>query len=795
MKSKLLTIARLLNIYLVAALTLVYSSCSETELVDSTGFILQYYGVTDIGPSMTYTLEAPTYKGSTPYDFTITGVTLNEEAFENADYFVIDAETGAITIQNTESIPTGLYNISVGCYSNGKFYNFKDAVQVNMLLAVPDGVTVEPAEVLVNQDEENWAEASAQVTTEQDKHVSITGYSIVQDESKPYLAYFNIDGKGKITINPETKDKLIAGESYVLSLKLTTGAGEHMYADAVTFKVVSKPRDLVYSMGETDYDLFEEGSAGESNVPKLKGAKENLRFTIKSITPEVSGFTINEESGQIILPENHSIPANDNITYLFTITVSNSYGNVDFENIYAVKITDFVKPIVENSFSYAANIIYQLGGDLTAERNPGFEGDAVTFSFAEENTDDEIIAHYNKEIISIDPSNGTITISKDHTLNAGHHEIKVKATNMKNKDGVIKSLIINVLKNPNYFTYIDWGNNIENKAITIGSAVDQAIQQTQDGAYRNQFRYIRNRKIDAKISVCTHDLNTQGGSSLHFEIAERFPTYTDAGKQKFAKTTIDESTGEITLGEKPLGSVFDGGILLIKVTATHTDAPAFSRYIPIFFNGPKTAKNIPGTENGTSITPGQVAQTMLCTPFVVRVNPKDGTCSDFKSNIVGIDDDNKYTHILDLTKDKFVWGYAGTYAYLNFDDNETHLSTPENLSNSSSSNELLYQVWDNCNMKSKTDRTPMRYYDEQGASTINNGKKAGYLDVENGTPKLVIIPEKWKGADNKYAYGAMLSQIKYNTTSNKKEIGGSGSADSNPVYPLIIWFDETYEGN
>ena len=35
-----------------------------------------------------------------------------------------------------------------GCYSNGKFFDFKDAVQVNMLLAVPEGVTVEPAEVL-----------------------------------------------------------------------------------------------------------------------------------------------------------------------------------------------------------------------------------------------------------------------------------------------------------------------------------------------------------------------------------------------------------------------------------------------------------------------------------------------------------------------------------------------------------------------------------------------------------------------------------------------------------------------
>ena len=34
-----------------------------------------------------------------------------------------------------------------------------------MLLAVPEGVSVEPAEVLVKMEDENWWEASAKVTT------------------------------------------------------------------------------------------------------------------------------------------------------------------------------------------------------------------------------------------------------------------------------------------------------------------------------------------------------------------------------------------------------------------------------------------------------------------------------------------------------------------------------------------------------------------------------------------------------------------------------------------------------
>lgn len=173
MKSKLSNTFSLLRLSIIAVLAVLCSSCDKTETTDSTGFILHYLGITDIGPSMSYTLKAPTYKGSAPYDFSITNVTFNDETYNNEDNFVINAETGEITIQNTETMSAGLYNISVGCYSNGSFYNFKNAVQVNMLLAVPEGVTVEPAEVLVNQDEENWIEASAQVITEKDKHVSI----------------------------------------------------------------------------------------------------------------------------------------------------------------------------------------------------------------------------------------------------------------------------------------------------------------------------------------------------------------------------------------------------------------------------------------------------------------------------------------------------------------------------------------------------------------------------------------------------------------------------------------------
>lgn len=803
MKSKLLTIARLLNIYLVAALTLVYSSCSETELVDSTGFILQYYGVTDIGPSMTYTLEAPTYKGSTPYDFTITGVTLNEEAFENADYFVIDAETGAIAIQNTESIPTGLYNISVGCYSNGKYYNFKDAVQVNMLLAVPDGVTVEPAEVLVNQDEEDWAEASAQVTTEQDKHVSITGYSIVQDESKPYLAYFNIDGKGKITINPETKDKLVAGESYVLSLKLTTGAGEHMYADAVTFKVVSKPRTLVYKKKQ---DIYEKEKAGKSGVPTYEGGKDGLVFTIKSVTPETTAFSIDAATGEISLPEGHTL-APSTTPYVFTITASNTYGSTDFEEAYAVTISEYVTPIEESSFHYAPiTKLYQLGGSATQAKDDNFVGDAVVFTFAKDLNSEEINKAIDDDIIKlIDDGKGqesTVSIADTHTLTEGEHLIYIRATNMKNEDtgGVATALSVNVVKNPNDFTYVSWGTNIEDELKE--GVMDYFPKKENKSEYRNQFRFI-NKNLGTSgntvksISVQKSDIISP---TITYKLIKKYP------ETSFPQLNIGEELqqGVINISGKEVFATFTGTILLIEVEAKGIDnAPPVKRNIPVFFSTPQNQKHPFVDENNQN--KGTDNEVLLFTPFVVKVNPRTGACSNTEYKLI-----QWKNHSLqkELTTPNMVVDYRASFTYYNFDDNATHGSGT--LKENAESNLMLFQVWENCGVKGASGmgtRVPMCYYktdktDYPGAGDLNT--KAGYIDATS--KQIVVNPEKWKGADNLYPNGAVIGDIRFDYDGNaniihngievdKKNGEGKEKIQANSYFSLILWFDETYEGN
>lgn len=797
MKSKLFSTFSMLRVIMVAALTVFCVSCDKTETTDSTGFILHYLGVTDIGPSMSYTLKAPTYKGSAPYDFTITNVTLNDETYNNEDNFVINAETGEITIQNTETMSAGLYNISVGCYSNGNFYNFKDAVQVNMLLAVPEGVTVEPAEVLVNQDEENWVEASAQVTTEKDKHVSITGYAIAQDETKPYLSYFTFDpnNEGKIIIRESEKDKLIAGESYTLSLKLTTKAGEHMYADAVTFKVVSKPRNLFYLETEALPDLFEANSENKSVIPTIEGPTEDLKFTIKSVTPETTAFTIDEATGQISISEDNTLEISET-PYVFNITVSNAYGSSDFEAVYSVKIVAFIEPIQPETFNYTAvEKLYQLGGSLENKRpDEGFIGGAPTFQF-DENNSEEIKTQIAQGIISLNSANGAISITSNHTLTAQTHEIKVKVTNKKNEEGVVKALSVTVVENPNDFTYVSWGTNIE-KNLIEGTTIEYQPYEETDSKYRNQFRFI-NKNIGSsgntvnEILVKNHDIPST--STITYKLVQKYPT----DNKNFPHLSIGSTlnNGTITITDKnDLGTNFEGAILLIEVASSGNNAPTVKRNIPVFFNAPKKQANILNSSSKNEV--------LIFTPFVVKVNPRTGICSDTEYRVIEWNN-NKFTK--ELYTNTLVVDYRNNFSYYNFDNNINHGSGK--LSTSSDANNMLFQVWNNCGFSKPSDmgtRLPLCYYDVADIPNPGPGdlaQKAGYIDPN--IKNLVIDPEKWKGADGLYPNGAMIGEIRFDYEGNaqrihnnkKTETDLNGTPQANSYYPLIIWFDETYEGN
>lgn len=732
MKTKLLTISRLVKLFAIVALALVHTSCDETETTDSTRFILHYYGVTDIGPSMTYTLEAPTYKGSAPYDFTITGVTLNDEAC-TTESFVIDAETGAINIQNTANLATGLYAISVGCYSNGKYFEFKDAIQINMLLAVPEGVTVTPAEVVVKMEDKNWWEASAQVTTDTEKHVSITGYAIAEDESKEYLKYFTISDDGIITFNPEKKDNIIPGEKYVISLKLKTKAGEHLYADAVTFNVISKPLKLQYAPNEV---RVEKNIAHESQLPTIQGSSEGRTYTIKSITPEISGFTIDAATGKISIAEN-TLTQIGNV-YEVDVTVTNEYGTSDFPKAYIVTVVDFINPIDPETFKYEVPETYE-GKGYTIPLINEFKGDEVIFDFAEDNSD-IIKEQIEKNRISIDKVNGTITIAENNTLTPEDYTVKVKAANPKGE--VSSSFTLTIKENPNKFTFY-YGNNLD-------------LSPKEN--YANQFEFNTKEEL-ANFTLVP--ITTLNGREAKWEICSKQIQSGSNGVEVTKGTTIDPKSGMLTFTGEGFTTIINVGMLVVKATVG-TGELAYTVTVPVFIKCGTGKSNI----------------NVRYKPFVFQVNPKTGGRSTAP--------EIKLPSSMDINK--FAMDYRKEFNFFGIDSEpKGHLPQTEGS--------LLNDIWTTfynnigATKVNLGGKKPLSYYSTE--KPIDNEKildqVAGYIDPKDKA--VVINPEIWKDKKGKYANGVLLGRVSYITNGDFTDENISKGAQ---FYPIAIWFDENF---
>lgn len=730
MKTKLLTISRSLKVFAIIALALVCASCDKTETTDSTGFILHYYGVTDIGPSMAYTLEAPTYKGSAPYDFTITGITLNDEAC-TTESFVIDAETGAINIQNTENLATGLYAISVGCYSNGKYFEFKDAVQINMLLAVPEGVTVTPAEVVVKMEDKKWWEASAQVTTDTEKHVSITGYSIAEDESKEYLKYFTISNDGIITFNPDKKDNIIPGEKYVISLKLKTKAGEHLYADAVTFNVISKPLNLLYTPNEVRVERM---TAHESELPTIQGSLEGRTYAIKSITPEISGFTIDATTGKITIAEN--VLATIGNIYKIDVTVTNEYGNADFPEAYIVTVVDFIAPIVPEKFKYEIPETYE-GKGYTIPLADGFIGDEVIFDFSD--NEGAIKDQIEKKRISIDKVSGSITIAENNTLTPNDYTVKVKATNPKGEVTISFPLVIKA--NPNKFTF-HYGNN---------------LGLTPEDRYANQYEFINK---DEFINFTLTPTTTLNGRNAKWEVYSKI-IQSGKGIEVTKGTTIDPNSGKLTFTGEGFTSIINVGMLVVKATVGTGDL-AYTVTTPVFIKCGAGKNNI----------------NVRYKPFVFQVNPRTGGRSTAP--------EIKLPKELDVSN--FAMDYRKEFNFLDIDSQiKGHLPATKGS--------LLNNIWTTFynNIGAEKVNTggkkPLSYYSTE--KPINNEKildqVAGYIDPKDKA--VVINPEIWKDQKGQYANGVLLGRISYITDGIFTD---SHISDGAQFYPVAIWFDENF---
>ncbi len=685
----------------VFAMLFVVAGCKKEDVIDTTTFDLHYNGMTDIGPSMSGVISSPSFIGSQPSAFEIVNITLDGAPY-TGNSFEVDTESGSITIKETAGIPIGLYKLTISCFSNGKKYEFKDAVEVNMMKPIPDGITVEPNKLTVNYaDVIDLASAvelpTAQVTTS-GGHVSIRKYEIAKsDDAK----YFNISSTGLISV--VKGDATLLPGKYVLSLKLTTGASgqdEGIFQDAVEINIISKPLALTYApaSGKIEEESVQSGKTTyTSNAPSLKGSLDNVVFVISSISPATSKITINSKTGVISVAENHGFLSGQQ--YKVSVNVKNEYDQVgvNFSNVFTLDVVAFIEPIKQ--FTYAnKSAVQAVAFEITPAA--GFKGDEVRFEFVE-------LPAALQGKISLDAF-GKIKAVKGNTIALGTYTIKVKATNPKNES--IGSFTLSVAANPNYFTYVRYGNN---------------LNLTPAANFANQFRVA----IGGSLSDIQPTPTTDATVGLTYEVRN---IHQGSG------TTVDEATGEITFKGVNTPQV---GIFMVTATAGKGTPEEYAVQTPVFVHNSGTVKSPSSTE--------MVA--VEYSPFVFQVNPSKGGRSAAPL-ITGVAD-----------KSKFTLDYRRTFNYYNFFG--PHLDGQPNGTNT-----FLRGLWNsyaegrNINPNYGS-RDPLSYYGNNG----NTNQAMAYVDQT--TFEVVVNPNKWI-VDGEPANGAMIGQITFSTEGKDPASGG-----------------------
>ena len=736
--------SRFLAILSIVVLTLTGFSCTDTETTNTTGFAIYYYSLTDIGPSMNAVIEKPTYTGGEPTDFVITGITFNGEPY-TSESFIIDSKDGSVRIVNSDNLPVGLYSISVGCNSNGNYHEFKDAIQVKMLPSVPDGIKVEPDYIEIDFEEIGESKATAKVITE-GEHVTIPsgGYAIADGPEKEF---FKISQSGVISINPDEEAiKKMKPGLHKVSLKLTTLAGEGIFADAITFNLTSKPIDVTYNATNKGIMEKESETNGQteyiSPIPVIEGSTEEAKFSIANIIPEIAEgkVTINETTGAISIAKGHGITEAGN--YEITIKVSNKFApeGVEMPTKFTIQVVDEITPI--SGFEYAALEIAQYA-PISTQPKEGMQGNYVTYSFVD--LDQKLEGQ-----LTINPSNGKITAKKGNSIPEGRYEVKVQADNSKGNP-TITTFLLTVTPNPNNIVYVYYGNNL---------GLDKATEASQ-------YRIRSAAELGSLVLTPETNLDNKG-IVFKWKIATKF-NLDDPNETGYPM--IDEATGVVRFSPDNFKEAdAPMAYLIIEATAGEGDlARTFKTFGAFAFN--------------PSTNPIRIEYT----PFVFKVNPRKGGIS-VEPTLVGVTDVSQ-----------FVMDYRRSFRYQNLEGPKTHKSGAITTGDKVDATVFMNQVWRNYYGSTAPNygaRAPMSYYD--GISNKINKKLSdalGYVDPTKGWA-VTINPNKWFGdptygeENGQFANGIMSGQMTYRTDGDS----GKLSSDKNcpKAFPLLIWFDENF---
>lgn len=732
-------------------------SCMKDELTEE-GFRLHYPDVVEIAQNITYNLE-PTWSGGTPSDFSITQVTCDGSVYIGEE-FSINADNGVITITGTANTTPADYILSISCYAGGTEYDFPDKVTVHFINGVPEGISMNPAEIGADISElEEGSDAelqTSQVVTE-GEHIEIQSYAIrnvkfegtiVDNVTNPLFA---ISETGEVSF---VKGGPFELGTYTLDLKLSTRSYSEessigLFADALTVNIVSAPTYLVYTPdnGKVEADG---ATAFTSRTPVLTGTPDGITYSIDVTTEPADAagadrISIDESTGVITFAAGSALAKGT--VYNIDVTVESAYTEepVTFNDRFTIEVVDEIEAI--SGFSYAA-----------ADGNAFSKKEALAWSVAPDEgvsgvsyyefTDPS--ADYVQQI-ALDTETGELSAEKFNTLAEGTYSISVTAHNDKNQTANAV-LAFTVEHNPEYFTFFSYGNNLgltEAETDGVSQFRVTSLQELQGLSRDVQYSDI---DPDAHITFSSRHLANFDGTSV------------DAS----GHLSLTCSRWDDRFGARQIGSI------IVTATTADPDDPenTFTVKAPVFVHYYDEMEDV-----GISFS-----------PFVLRVNPRTGG-RGVPATLTG------------TTHDVLALDYRRTFNYYNIDGvQDGEGGTGEEFVNGQQTTDgtFLFTMW-------------QKYYESIGddvptsGSDMNNKDAVGYFSGTNVDPDLaykLLYVDNADGANKHsvfvpagvwynhgWADGIFTGQMTFVTDGSNV----SNAGDSQRFFPYAVWFDKDFE--
>lgn len=690
------------GLWLLSSLFAVGLTCCSDDETES-AVTIYYATVSDIGPSMFYTTAAPTYKGATPSAFAIEGITLDGKAFtDQKPCFSINEGSGAVSIADTEALLPGLYSLSISCQAGGHPNYFADILQIRMLPATPENISVTPETLEIEYEKLRDDELpSAQIET-LDESVTISKYDLEQEQGKEYFA---VSREGEISVNKLFTGDILPG-IYTPALVLTSQAGTARYENRVTIKVTSKPLDVIFERnpGRAEAQYVFTGS-----TPELKGSPEEVVYSIVSVAPQTDQFSIDPATGVVSAAAGNTLRVGE--THVFTLKIANKYGQTEFPEIYSVEVVDFIEPIQPATFKYAPVTLTEACA-LTVEKADGFVGDDAEFTLGE-------LAPALAGQLSIDQNTGAISFAKGNKIPASGtpYAIPVIATNPKSDPAnpTTATLELTVASNPNMFRKFGYGNNL---GLDAESNADQFAYEVGEDA------------SDLKVTIPVGYEDFPEGLPVKFEVEATHAW-------SFRSPTVDENTGVLALAVRRDARA--GQVGYCRVTATVGEGEtAVSRSTLVF------------------VTAKPKDNRLYYKPFVHRINPRTGGLSGIPAQI---------DPAVDMNKLKVAFKGLPYYLdFLAPGRGPVRLDSGSTTEDYIYRMWKLYS--DNTGRPdvNKSSNDPFTYYAPSGAPAADLAQKLGYIDPTNGY-QMYIAPGMWM-LDGVPANGIFTFQVRYSDGNN-----------------------------